>query len=64
MAKLLKKIGDNIVSRINFNVKRKLNNKDIVIPVINGVKVGVSGEKWMSGVLKEVFELKNSRTAT
>ncbi len=62
MAKLLKKIGDNIVSRINFNVKRKLNNKDIVIPVINGVKVGVSGEKWMSGVLKEVFEYASEGT--
>ena len=62
MAKLLKKIGDNIVSKINFNVKRKLNNKDIVIPVINGVKVGVSGEKWMSGVLKEVFEYASEGT--
>lgn len=62
MAVLLKKIGDSIVSRINFNIKRKLNNKDVVIPVINGVKVGVTGEKWMSGVLKEVFEYSSDGT--
>ena len=55
MSKLLEKIGDNIVSRFNFKVKRKLNNRNILIPVINGIKVGVSGEKWMSGVLKELF---------
>ena len=41
--------------KINFIIKRKLNNKNIFIPFINGVKVGVSGEKWMSGVLKEIF---------
>ncbi len=62
MAKFLKKVGDNIVSKFNFNIKRKLNNKKVVIPVINGVKVGVSGEKWMSGVLKEVFKYASDGT--
>jgi len=55
MAKLFGNIGDNVISKINFQIKRKLNNKNIFIPVINGIKVGVSGEKWMSGVLEEIF---------
>ncbi len=62
MPKILEKIGDNILSKVNFTIKRKLNNKNIFIPVINGVKVGVSGEKWMSGVLKEVFKYASEGT--
>lgn len=60
MRKLLKSIGKTIAEKINVDTKRILNNRKITIPVINGVKVGVSGEKWMSGVLKEIFEYSSS----
>ena len=60
IGKLLKSIGKTIAERINVDTNRTLNNRKIIIPVINGVKVGVSGEKWMSGVLKEMFEYTSS----
>lgn len=56
MAKLLKNIKHQIISKVNLDIKRTLNNRKIRVPVINGIKVGVSSEKWMSGLLKEIFE--------
>lgn len=55
MSSRLSTLGDAIVSRLNFNTKRKLNGKSIIVPSINSVRVGVSGEKWMSGLLTEIF---------
>lgn len=60
MKKLLKNIGKTITEKINVDTKRILNNRKITVPVINGVKVGVSSEKWMSGVLKELFDFSPS----
>jgi len=57
--KKLKKLGKKIAAIaaiVNVTIKRKLNAQQIYVPVVNGVKVGVSGEKWMSGVLRELFQ--------
>lgn len=56
MTKQLKKIGKRLITFFNLTTARNLNDKRIFVPVINGIKVGVSGEKWMSGILKEIFQ--------
>jgi FkbM family methyltransferase len=55
MANFFKRLGDDLFSKVNLNITRNLNGKAISVPLINGVRVGVSGEQWMSGVLREIF---------
>jgi FkbM family methyltransferase len=55
MTKILKELEDAIFSTVNINFTRKLNGKSIITPMIYALKVGVTGEKWMSGVLAELF---------
>ena len=57
MGKVIKKIGGYLLSKININICRKVNGVWVVVPIINGVKVGISGEHWMSGVLKKLLPL-------
>ena len=45
--------------RICWNRTRRLNGKTIYVPIINGMKVAIHDEPWMSGVLKELFALTN-----
>jgi FkbM family methyltransferase len=54
-----KKLGKKIAALVNITIRRQLNNRQIWVPLLNGVKVGVSGEKWMSGVLRELFQFDN-----
>ena len=42
---------------LNFSVTRTLNGKKLDIPSINGVKVGVGNEKWMSEVISKLTSL-------
>lgn len=52
MSQILKSIGDYLLGVFNFNIRRKLNGRKVIIPVRSGIKVGISGEKWMSDLLK------------
>ncbi|MCI0400574.1 MAG: FkbM family methyltransferase [Gammaproteobacteria bacterium] len=56
MQKQLKHLGKRLSTIVNLSTTRTLNNKKIYVPIINGVKVGVSGEKWMSELLGELFQ--------
>ena len=60
MSSFFHSLEEAFVSRFNVNIRRKLNGTSIVVPLINGVRVGVSGEKWMSGVLAEIFRYATS----
>lgn len=51
----LKKTGDFILGIFNFNIRRKLNGRKVIVPVRSGIKVTISGEKWLSGILKILF---------
>lgn len=55
MRKILKGIGNFILGIFNFNIRRKLNGRKVIVPVKSGIKVGISGEKWMSEILKKIF---------
>ena len=57
MGKVIKKIGGYLLSKININICRKINGAWVAVPMINGVKVGISGEHWMSGALKLLLPL-------
>jgi FkbM family methyltransferase len=52
----LKHLGNGIATLVNLRTLRVLNDRRIYVPIINGIKVGVSGEKWMSGILRELFQ--------
>ena len=47
-----------ILKYINFTLYRRLNGHLLKIPVLGSIKVGVSNEKWMSGLLQEINKLK------
>lgn len=55
MSDFLSTIAAGLMSTLNLTIPRTVNGKAVSVPVLGGVKVGVSGEKWMSGVLKEIF---------
>ena len=55
MGKAAKMLGKVLLSSLNFDTRRKLNDTKIVVPIINGMKVGVSNEPWMSGILKKIL---------
>jgi FkbM family methyltransferase len=55
MSNFLKMLGDALFSKINLSIPRSVNGVSISVPLIAGIRVGVSGEKWMSGVLREIF---------
>jgi len=46
---------------LNFSVTRKLNGEKLKIPCINGIKVGVGNEKWMSGVIKKLTNISEGK---
>ena len=54
--KIIKSKGKKILSCFNFNLPRKLNGNRITIPVTSGIKVGISGEKWLSEIIKILFQ--------
>ncbi len=51
----MKRTGDYLLGLFNFNIRRKLNGRKVIVPVRSGIKVTISGEKWMSGILKKLF---------
>lgn len=51
-----KRLGKRLVARVNVEIPRELNGTKIVVPVIEGRKTGVSGERWMSGLLKRLLD--------
>lgn len=51
----LKKLTNRMRAAFNIRLKRTLNGKKLIVPLINGIKVGISGEKWMSGLLSVIF---------
>jgi len=55
MSAFFKRLGSALAHGFNFSVPRSVNGTSVSVPVLGSVKVGVSGEKWMSGVLKEIF---------
>lgn len=57
LSKPWKKLGKWIQSRVNYYLHRRLNGQKVYIPVIRGIKANVSGEKWMSGLLSDLFAL-------
>jgi len=59
MSITLKGTGDHLLGIFNFNIPRKLNGKKMIVPVKSGIKVTISGEKWMSEMLKLLFKYSN-----
>lgn len=57
MGNVIKKIGEYLISMVNINICRMINGIWVRVPIINGVKVGISGELWMSGVLKQLLPI-------
>lgn len=55
MRKIFKKLTHALLATINIRLSRRLNGKKLSIPLLKGMKVGISGEKWMSGLLKALF---------
>jgi FkbM family methyltransferase len=55
--KIFPEISKFILSRLNFSISRKLNDQRVRIPNLNGMKVGVKNEQWMSGVLAKLLPL-------
>jgi FkbM family methyltransferase len=51
-----------ILKYINFTLYRRLNGHLLKIPVLGSIKVGVSNEKWMSGLLQEINKLKKIKS--
>lgn len=56
--RILKKIGKGIIRRFNFDITRRVNGRKIVVPFVNGIKVGVSSEPWLSGALIKLLPLR------
>jgi FkbM family methyltransferase len=55
MGMILKRTGDYLLGVFNFNIRRRLNGRKVIVPVRSGIKVTISGEKWMSEILKKLF---------
>lgn len=51
------KLSRTLLGLCNFRFKRKLNGSTVYIPVTSGLKCGISGEKWMSEILKVLLPL-------
>jgi FkbM family methyltransferase len=52
------KVSRTLLGLCNFHIKRKLNGSTVHIPVTSGLKCGISGEKWMSELLKILLEIQ------
>lgn len=59
MKRIIKAFGSYLIGVFNFNIPRNFNGKWVYIPVRSGIKLGISGEKWMSGILKGLFKHEN-----
>lgn len=46
------KVGRGILRRVNFTLRRRVDGRHIRVPVIAGVKVGLSGEPFLLDILK------------
>lgn len=55
MSSFFKEFSSGLLSLLNLTVPRAVNGRKVMVPVMGGTKVGVSGEKWMSGILSEIF---------
>jgi FkbM family methyltransferase len=51
-----KRLGKSLIARVNLEVKRGLNGRSVILPVVEGRKAGIGGEHWMSGLLKRLLE--------
>ncbi len=52
----------NVVKKLlNFSVTRTLNYKKLKIPSIHGIKVGLSNEKWMSGLITKLTNITEGK---
>jgi len=49
------KFGRGVIRRFNFTLRRRVEGRRIKIPVVGGLKVGVSGEKFLLDILKLVL---------
>ena len=56
MRKWLKITGKRLLALANFNIPRNLNGQSIRVPVRCGIKVGITGEKWMSDLFRHIFK--------
>ena len=45
------KLGQSVLRHINFTLKRRLADASIRIPVLSGLKVGISEEKFLLDIL-------------
>ena len=46
------KFGRGAIRHVNFTLRRRVEGRRIKIPVIGGLKVGISGEKFLLHVLR------------
>ena len=53
-----KRLGKGLVARVYVEVPRQLNGLRIRVPVIEGRKIGVKSEPWMSGLLKRLMAVE------
>ena len=60
--KLFPSLTNRLKSSLNLCFSRNLNGQKIKIPFINGIKVGVGNEKWMSQVISKVMAVSSSDT--
>ena len=59
--KIFPKTTNALKKLLNFNLTRQLNGGKLKIPSINGIKVGVGNEKWMSGVFKKLTNISEGK---
>lgn len=53
-----KKLGKDLVARVYLRVPRDLNGQRIRVPVIEGRKIGVKSELWMSDLLHRLLAVE------
>tara|TARA_B100001093_G_scaffold481489_1_gene512275 strand:+ start:980 stop:1813 length:834 start_codon:yes stop_codon:yes gene_type:complete len=60
--KLFPSLTNRLKSTLNLCFSRNLNGRKIKIPLINGIKVGLGNEKWMSQVIVKVMNVSGGDT--
>jgi len=51
----MKSLVSHAVSVLNVNIRRRINGKSVRVPLVKGMKVGVSAEPWMTDVLENLL---------
>lgn len=59
--KIFPETTKSLKNLMNFSVTRTLNGKKLEIPSINGFKVGVGNEKWMSQIITNLTKITEGK---